>query len=232
MGQVGRRDHAPVRGRLSTRVQREGRLSSAGRSLASRLGTHLGRGTNPVGLGHAGARWATAPADRPRRRRRLRHHRPRPSRGVAPGRSRERPRRASARHRSEPGRVDGRQVAARSWNARDEALAPCRSGRARPIAAADWLAFPPPLPGQPIFYQSSTRTTQRESPETGTPRIPRPETRGTFLAFDLYERYAAGFEPHRVGGAGIDELSIPAEELPLLNSNIVGEIRLVADYRP
>jgi hypothetical protein len=39
------------------------------------------------------------------------------------------------------------------------------------------------------------------------------------------------YPPQRVGGAGIDELWIPAERLDEFNDHIVGTIALVATYR-
>lgn len=54
---------------------------------------------------------------------------------------------------------------------------------------------------------------------------------GHVLRFRVDSRWASRYEPHRVGGRGIDELWVPAEDLDDLNAHIVGPIELVATYR-
>lgn len=54
---------------------------------------------------------------------------------------------------------------------------------------------------------------------------------GHVLRFSVDAAYARRFSPHRVGGAGIDELWVPAEELDEFNDHIVGLIERVATYR-
>ena len=54
---------------------------------------------------------------------------------------------------------------------------------------------------------------------------------GYVLRFEVDAAYAGRFEPHRVGGAGIDELWVPAEELDEFNAHIVGRIERVAEFR-
>jgi hypothetical protein len=44
--------------------------------------------------------------------------------------------------------------------------------------------------------------------------------------------YVSRFEPQRVGGAGIDELWVPAEQLDEFNDHIVGRIELASEHRP
>lgn len=51
------------------------------------------------------------------------------------------------------------------------------------------------------------------------------------LRFEVEGGYAQQFPPQRVGGAGIDELWIPAERLEEFNDRIVGKIGLVPSYR-
>jgi hypothetical protein len=51
------------------------------------------------------------------------------------------------------------------------------------------------------------------------------------LRFDVDAAYAAQFEPQRVGGAGMDELWVPAEQLDEFNRHIVGRIECVAEFR-
>jgi hypothetical protein len=55
---------------------------------------------------------------------------------------------------------------------------------------------------------------------------------GYVLRFEVDAAYVARFEPQRVGGRGIDELWVPAEELDDFNAHVVGQIEVVAEYRP
>ena len=50
------------------------------------------------------------------------------------------------------------------------------------------------------------------------------------LRFDIEAEYVSRFELQRVGGAGIDELWVPAERLDEFNDHIVGAIELIASY--
>jgi hypothetical protein len=55
---------------------------------------------------------------------------------------------------------------------------------------------------------------------------------GYVLRFEVDAEYVSCFEPQRVGGSGIDELWVPAEDLDELNNRIVGCIEVVAEHRP
>ena len=93
-----------------------------------------------------------------------------------------------------------------------------------------WRRFPSRLPGQPIFYPvlneayatKIARDWNTKDPASGY---------GHVLRFEVDTEYLAQFPPQRVGGAGIDELWIPAERLPEFNDHIVGAIELIASYR-
>jgi hypothetical protein len=99
------------------------------------------------------------------------------------------------------------------------------------VAESDWRRFPPRLAGQPIFYpvlnEEYARRIAREwnTKDAGSSYV------GHVLRFDVEAEFAAEFPPQRVGGAGIDELWIPAERLGEFNDHIVGRIQLVATYR-
>ena len=54
---------------------------------------------------------------------------------------------------------------------------------------------------------------------------------GHVLRFEVDAEYATRFPPQRVGGAGIDELWVPSEQLDGFNDHIVGPIALLATYR-
>jgi hypothetical protein len=54
---------------------------------------------------------------------------------------------------------------------------------------------------------------------------------GYVLRFEVERPYVDRFEVKRVGGRGIDELWVPAEDLDEFNRHIVGPIEVVAEYR-
>jgi hypothetical protein len=99
------------------------------------------------------------------------------------------------------------------------------------LAESDWRHFPPRRPGQPIFYP-----VRNEEYATKIARAWNTEDAGSSFAgyvvrFEVDAAYLARFEPERVGGHGIDELSVPAEDLDQFNAHIIGRIELVTEYR-
>ena len=99
------------------------------------------------------------------------------------------------------------------------------------IAASGWRRFPPRLDGQPIFYPVLNEGYATKIARDWNTKDPGSGHVGHVLRFSVDASYAARFPPHRVGGAGIDELWVPAEELDEFNEHIVGPIELVASYR-
>ncbi len=96
------------------------------------------------------------------------------------------------------------------------------------VEASGWREWPPRLPDQPIFYpvlneDYATRIARDWNvARSGAGFVTRFEVRRAFL-----DRY----EVQQAGGSTILEYWIPAEELAELNSNIVGENKVVAEYR-
>ena len=96
------------------------------------------------------------------------------------------------------------------------------------VADSGWSAWPPRLPEQPIFYpvlneDYATKIARDwNAKASGVGFVTRFRVRAAFL-----DRY----EVHQVGGQTILEYWIPAEELPELNANIIGLIKVVAEYR-
>lgn len=86
------------------------------------------------------------------------------------------------------------------------------------------------LPGQPIFYPVLTEDYATRIARDWNTKDPASGFVGYVLRFDVYERFAAKYEPRRVGGAGIEELWVPAGDLELLNSNILGRIEKVSEH--
>jgi hypothetical protein len=99
------------------------------------------------------------------------------------------------------------------------------------IARAEWKRFPPRLNGQPIFYPVLNEEYAIRIARDWNVRDPASGHVGHVLRFRVDATYAARFPPRRVGGAGIDEFWVPADELEEFNDHIVGRIELIASYR-
>ena len=99
------------------------------------------------------------------------------------------------------------------------------------IAASCWKRFPPRLVGQPIFYPVLNEAYATRIARDWNTKDPASGHVGYVLRFQVDGEYADRFEPHRVGGAGIDELWVPAEQLDAFNEHTVGLIQMVAEYR-
>jgi hypothetical protein len=96
------------------------------------------------------------------------------------------------------------------------------------VEASGWREWPPQRPEQPIFYPVLTKeyatTIARDwnVAESGVGYVTRFRVRRDFL-----DNYMV----HEVGGEAAGEYWIPADDLAELNSNIVGIIEVVAEYR-
>lgn len=96
------------------------------------------------------------------------------------------------------------------------------------IAAVSWLAFPPRLPEQLIFYpvlnhEYATQIARDwNAPYYGV---------GYLLRFAVDADYAAQFPVQTVGDQHHEELWVPAEELAEFNRHIVGQIEVVAVFQ-
>jgi hypothetical protein len=96
------------------------------------------------------------------------------------------------------------------------------------IRKADMRAFPPRLPGQPIFYPVLSEdyavkiARDWNVPASGAGFVTRFDVQRSFL-----EKYAV----QQAGGAAHLEYWIPAEEMEEFNRAIVGEITVTAEFR-
>ncbi len=96
------------------------------------------------------------------------------------------------------------------------------------IAAAEYRAFPPRLPEQPIFYPV---TNEGYATQIARDWNTRHGSRQGFVTRFLVEAdYAARFERQVVGGREHEELWVPAEELAEFNSHIIGAIEVIASF--
>ena len=96
------------------------------------------------------------------------------------------------------------------------------------ILALNWKAFPPRLPGQPIFYpvlnESYAEQITREwnVPTYGI---------GHVLKFEVRDEYLKKYEIQKVGLDYHLEFWIPAEDLAEMNRNIIGRIELISTFK-
>ncbi len=96
------------------------------------------------------------------------------------------------------------------------------------IAQANFKAFPPRLPEQPIFYPVlNFEYAEQIARDWNTKR---PAFTGFVTQFEVEQTYAEKFEVHTVGNRTHQELWVPAEELEEFNLHIIGSIRVVASY--
>jgi hypothetical protein len=95
------------------------------------------------------------------------------------------------------------------------------------VRHANWKAWPPRLPDQPIFYpvlneEYATKIARDWNvPASGV---------GYVTRFRVAKWFLDHYEVHRAGGRTILEYWIPAEDLDELNAHIVGDIEVVATF--
>ena len=88
-------------------------------------------------------------------------------------------------------------------------------------------AFPPRLPEQPIFYPvSSEDYAVKIARDWNVPASGKGYVTRSQVARDLLDRY----EVREAGGRSHLEYWIPAEDLPVFNAAIVGEIEVIAEF--
>jgi hypothetical protein len=96
------------------------------------------------------------------------------------------------------------------------------------VRRSGWLAWPPRLPEQPIFYpvlneEYAIKIARDWNVSAyGVGYVTRFRVRAQFL-----RRYPV----RQVGGSTMLELWVPAEELEAFNANIVGRIEVVHEFR-
>lgn len=87
-------------------------------------------------------------------------------------------------------------------------------------------AFPPRLPGQPIFYPVLTLEYARTIARDWNTRDSNSGFSGFVTHFRISEAYLAKFEPHRAGSSEHLEYWIPADQMPIFNAAIQGLITI------
>ncbi|WP_213003230.1 hypothetical protein [Winogradskya consettensis] len=96
------------------------------------------------------------------------------------------------------------------------------------VRATGWRRWPPRLPEQPIFYPVLNEdyaikiARDWNVPASGV---------GYVTRFELDAAFADRYPVRRAGGSTILELWVPAEELDEFNDHIVGEIKVIHEFR-
>jgi hypothetical protein len=96
------------------------------------------------------------------------------------------------------------------------------------IAASGWREFPPRLADQPIFYPV---TNEAYAIQIARDWNVKASGAGFVTQFDVDAYYLSRYRVQKVGGAIHTEYWIPAEELSEFNRNIVGQIKVTAEFR-
>jgi hypothetical protein len=99
----------------------------------------------------------------------------------------------------------------------------------RLIREANYLAFPPRLPEQPIFYPVLNEEYATQIARDWNAKGPNKKA-GFVTRFRVKSDYLSRFEVHTVGRSVHQEYWIPAEELPHFNAKIVGPIEVIAEF--
>ncbi|KUN33315.1 hypothetical protein AQJ30_34515 [Streptomyces longwoodensis] len=96
------------------------------------------------------------------------------------------------------------------------------------VREANWRAWPPRLPEQPIFYPVLNEDYAiRIARDWNVPH----DGVGYVTRFDVESEYLSRYPVQQAGGRTILELWVPAEELDEFNAHIVGEIQVVHEFR-
>lgn len=96
------------------------------------------------------------------------------------------------------------------------------------IHDSGYRAFPPRLPGQPIFYPVLN---MNYAVQIARDWNVRDSGAGYVTRFQVRRDFILKYPVQTVGSREHQELWIPAEELPALNDHIVGEIEVIAVFK-
>lgn len=95
------------------------------------------------------------------------------------------------------------------------------------IEQSNWTKFPTRLLEQPIFYPVTNIEYARQiTVEWNVPAY----GNGYITKFDVDSEYLKKYTIENVGGPIHNELWVPAEELEVFNSHIVGPIEVIESY--
>ena len=96
------------------------------------------------------------------------------------------------------------------------------------VRQSGFRRWPPRLPEQPIFYPV---TNEQYAIEIASQWNIKDSKIGYVTRFQVRTDFISQYAIQKVGGAHHTEWWIPAEELEMLNDNIVGFIEVIGEYR-
>ncbi|WP_170398382.1 ADP-ribosylation/crystallin J1 [Ruegeria arenilitoris] len=99
------------------------------------------------------------------------------------------------------------------------------------VQQSGWTSWPPRLPDQPIFYPVTTFDYAEKIARDWNSVLPDPENYGFVTEFEISPDAVQRYPVQDAGGKAHTELWVPAEDLPWFNTQIQGQIRVVACYR-
>jgi len=95
------------------------------------------------------------------------------------------------------------------------------------IKGMDYCGFPARLEWQPIFYPVLNQTYAEQIASDWNTGDEFSGYCGLVTKFDVNSEFLKKYDIKNVGGFTHNELWVPAEEMDLFNSNIVGQIKVV-----
>jgi hypothetical protein len=98
------------------------------------------------------------------------------------------------------------------------------------IRQSSFRAFPPRLPGQPIFYPVLTREYAEQMARDWNAKDKSAGYSGFITRFEVDAAFLSRYEPHQVGTSIHREYWIPAADLAEFNLHIRGRIDVVGEY--
>ncbi|GAA6138023.1 hypothetical protein NBRC116583_17700 [Arenicella sp. 4NH20-0111] len=96
------------------------------------------------------------------------------------------------------------------------------------VKESGYTAWPPRLPGQPIFYPV---TNEQYAKEIATQWNIKDSGVGYVTKFEVNKSFVDNYKIEQVGAAYHTEWWVPAGELEELNKNIVGKIEVIGEYK-
>ncbi len=99
------------------------------------------------------------------------------------------------------------------------------------IRASGFLAFPPRLPEQPIFYPVLNEEYATQIARDWNTKDERSGFVGYVVRFAVRTDFLSRYQIHVVGSSAHREYWIPAADLAQLNANIVGNIEVISEFR-
>jgi hypothetical protein len=95
------------------------------------------------------------------------------------------------------------------------------------VRASDWRAWPPRLPGQPIFYPVlNAHYATKIARDWNVPH----SCSGYVTRFKDRKSFLDNYEIHQAGAQTILEYWIPAADIAQLNAAIIGTMEAIATY--